>query len=189
MGDSILRRRTGGFAAIFAIAASSLVAGTSIAVHAVSTIALSPAVPYFDPQNLGGPTYVDPTGRYLVTNSLVPSVGPSLRRIHLSTGSIDNIAFADSRPNVPLPGIAPESVNGLSAGGNFALFQYGFSGLDDQEPADPSAERTKLPLKMPILTVGGEPGDNYGLDITVRHYPPGTSKWSRIDHRMFSWSP
>ncbi len=52
-----------------------------------------------------------------------------------------------------------------------------------------SAERTKLPLKMPILTVGGELGDNYGLDITVRHYPPGTSKWSRIDHRMFSWSP
>ena len=26
-----------------------------------------------------------------------------------------------------------------------------------------------------------------GLDITVRHYPPGTSKWNRIEHRMFSF--
>jgi hypothetical protein len=26
-----------------------------------------------------------------------------------------------------------------------------------------------------------------GLDITVSHYPPGTSKWNRIEHRMFSF--
>jgi hypothetical protein len=26
-----------------------------------------------------------------------------------------------------------------------------------------------------------------GLDITVCHYPPGTSKWNRIEHRMFSF--
>jgi len=26
-----------------------------------------------------------------------------------------------------------------------------------------------------------------GLDITVCHYPPGTSKWNRIEHRMFSY--
>jgi hypothetical protein len=26
-----------------------------------------------------------------------------------------------------------------------------------------------------------------GLDITVVHYPPGTSKWNRIEHRMFSF--
>lgn len=25
-----------------------------------------------------------------------------------------------------------------------------------------------------------------GLDITVRHFPPGTSKWNRIEHRLFS---
>jgi hypothetical protein len=25
-----------------------------------------------------------------------------------------------------------------------------------------------------------------GLEITVCHYPPGTSKWNRIEHRMFS---
>jgi hypothetical protein len=26
-----------------------------------------------------------------------------------------------------------------------------------------------------------------GLRITVCHYPPGTSKWNRIEHRMFSF--
>jgi len=26
------------------------------------------------------------------------------------------------------------------------------------------------------------------LDITVCHYPPGTSKWNRIEHRMFSFT-
>jgi Rhodopirellula transposase DDE domain len=26
-----------------------------------------------------------------------------------------------------------------------------------------------------------------GLDITVVHYPPETSKWNRIEHRMFSF--
>ncbi|MCP4963703.1 MAG: ISAzo13 family transposase, partial [bacterium] len=26
-----------------------------------------------------------------------------------------------------------------------------------------------------------------GLDITVCHYPPGTSKWNRIEHRVFSF--
>ena len=28
--------------------------------------------------------------------------------------------------------------------------------------------------------------DRTGLDITVCHYPPGTSKWNKIEHRMFS---
>jgi hypothetical protein len=27
--------------------------------------------------------------------------------------------------------------------------------------------------------------DETGLTIKVRHYPPGTSKWNRIEHRMF----
>ena len=26
-----------------------------------------------------------------------------------------------------------------------------------------------------------------GLDVTVVHYPPGTSKWNKIEHRMFSF--
>jgi hypothetical protein len=25
------------------------------------------------------------------------------------------------------------------------------------------------------------------LDITVRHYPPATSKWNKIEHRLFSY--
>ncbi|MGA3217460.1 MAG: ISAzo13 family transposase [Acidimicrobiales bacterium] len=29
--------------------------------------------------------------------------------------------------------------------------------------------------------------EELGLDITVCHYPPGTSKWNKIEHRMFSF--
>jgi hypothetical protein len=29
--------------------------------------------------------------------------------------------------------------------------------------------------------------DESGLEITVCHYPPGTSKWNKIEHRMFSF--
>ena len=29
--------------------------------------------------------------------------------------------------------------------------------------------------------------DETGLDITVAHYPPGTSKWNKIEHRLFSF--
>jgi hypothetical protein len=29
--------------------------------------------------------------------------------------------------------------------------------------------------------------DDLGLSITVCHYPPGTSKWNKIEHRMFSF--
>ncbi len=28
--------------------------------------------------------------------------------------------------------------------------------------------------------------DEVGLTITVCHFPPGTSKWNKIEHRMFS---
>ena len=28
--------------------------------------------------------------------------------------------------------------------------------------------------------------DRIGLTITVCHYPPGTSKWNKIEHRLFS---
>ena len=30
--------------------------------------------------------------------------------------------------------------------------------------------------------------DEFGLVITVTHYPPGASKWNRIEHRLFSRS-
>ncbi len=29
--------------------------------------------------------------------------------------------------------------------------------------------------------------DQFGLSVTVCHYPPGTSKWNKIEHRMFSF--
>jgi hypothetical protein len=29
--------------------------------------------------------------------------------------------------------------------------------------------------------------DQLGLHITVCHLPPGTSKWNRIEHRLFSF--
>lgn len=29
--------------------------------------------------------------------------------------------------------------------------------------------------------------DQFGLEVTVCHYPPGTSKWNKIEHRMFSF--
>ena len=29
--------------------------------------------------------------------------------------------------------------------------------------------------------------DKTGLEVTVSHYPPGTSKWNKIEHRMFSY--
>ncbi len=28
--------------------------------------------------------------------------------------------------------------------------------------------------------------DQYGISVTVSHYPPGTSKWNPIEHRLFS---
>jgi hypothetical protein len=31
------------------------------------------------------------------------------------------------------------------------------------------------------------PADELGIDITVHHLPPGTSKWNKIEHRLFSF--
>lgn len=28
--------------------------------------------------------------------------------------------------------------------------------------------------------------NEFGLEVTVSHFPPGTSKWNKIEHRMFS---
>jgi hypothetical protein len=28
--------------------------------------------------------------------------------------------------------------------------------------------------------------DETGLEMVVRHFPPGTSKWDKIEHRLFS---
>lgn len=32
-----------------------------------------------------------------------------------------------------------------------------------------------------------ELADEFGLEITVSHFPPGTSKWNKIEHRLFSY--
>ena len=32
-----------------------------------------------------------------------------------------------------------------------------------------------------------ELSDETGMAITVCHYPPGTSKWDKIEHRLFSF--
>ena len=37
--------------------------------------------------------------------------------------------------------------------------------------------------KAELATLAAETG----LEITVVHYPPGTSKWNKIEHRMFSF--
>ena len=42
--------------------------------------------------------------------------------------------------------------------------------------------RVKL-WKVELATLAKETG----LEITVCHYPPGTSKWNKIEHRMFSF--
>ena len=31
--------------------------------------------------------------------------------------------------------------------------------------------------------------DKTGLEVSVCHYPPATSKWNKIEHRMFSYIP
>ena len=33
----------------------------------------------------------------------------------------------------------------------------------------------------------GRPGRRTGLTITVTHLPPGTSKWNKVEHRLFSF--
>ena len=46
--------------------------------------------------------------------------------------------------------------------------------------AAPTARRVRL-WKVELQKLA----DEKGLTITVCHYPPGTSKWNRIEHRLF----
>lgn len=32
-----------------------------------------------------------------------------------------------------------------------------------------------------------QPAEETGLEISVCHFPPGTSKWNKIEHRLFSF--
>jgi len=40
-----------------------------------------------------------------------------------------------------------------------------------------------IALGISLAAIGG----SVRLDVTVCHYPPGTSKWNKIEHRMFSF--
>ena len=31
--------------------------------------------------------------------------------------------------------------------------------------------------------------NEFGIRISVSHFPPGTSKWNKIEHRLFATSP
>lgn len=42
----------------------------------------------------------------------------------------------------------------------------------------PRSRRWKLGIQRNLC-------DRYGLEVTVTHYPPGTSKWNPIEHRLF----
>ena len=48
-------------------------------------------------------------------------------------------------------------------------------------PGDPNGYRTRA-WKAELAALAAETG----LEITVVHFPPGTSKWNRIEHRLFS---
>ncbi len=70
---------------------------------------------------------------------------------------------ADSRPAKPVPG-APAVSPSMRGGSNGA--RAGFWKVALQKFADET-----------------------GLTLTVCHYPPGTSKWNKIEHRLFCHSP
>ena len=62
-----------------------------------------------------------------------------------------------------------------------------FARIDASPEAFPVAHRT-----IRAAIVPGFPYSVYftirtGLEITVCHFPPGTSKWNKIEHRLFSF--
>jgi len=52
------------------------------------------------------------------------------------------------------------------------------SGCSASGPSAPTSTQADDPLDA-------APACARGLAIRVRHYPPGTSKWNKIDHRLF----
>ena len=41
--------------------------------------------------------------------------------------------------------------------------------------------------KRIYITCDGGGSNDTGLEIMVSHYPPGTSKWNKVEHRMFCY--
>ncbi len=58
--------------------------------------------------------------------------------------------------------------------------------------ANPTTQPQAGPTHAYVNTKGGwyelqTLADQTGLEITVAHLPPGTSKWNRIEHRLFAF--
>jgi len=54
---------------------------------------------------------------------------------------------------------------------------------DQQGGGQRTAGEEQLALDLQRLA------DDLGFVLHVRHFPPGTSKWNKIEHRMFVTSP
>ena len=55
--------------------------------------------------------------------------------------------------------------------------------IDDQRRLRRLKWRARAPLESGIAEVA----DELNIPITVCHLPPGTSKWNKIEHRLFSF--
>ena len=75
------------------------------------------------------------------------------------------------------------AVQAIAAGGTRRA-----AGLPGRHPAADLRRRRRLQRLRTRLwkTELARLADETGLPITVCHFPPGTSKWNQIEHRLFS---
>jgi hypothetical protein len=79
------------------------------------------------------------------------------------------------------------SVTGLPRSGTSMMMRVLEAGgvpvlSDNSRPPDPDSYR--LPLwKVALQRLA----DETGLCVSVSHFPPGTSKWNKVEHRLFSF--
>ena len=65
---------------------------------------------------------------------------------------------------------------GVSAGGPLLVHR-----------GDIQSDQTSVSPPDPLHTELQRLADETGLTIAVCHFPPGTSKWNKIEHRLFSY--
>ncbi|MBI2527538.1 MAG: hypothetical protein HYV93_16325 [Candidatus Rokubacteria bacterium] len=62
---------------------------------------------------------------------------------------------------------------------------------DDGDAPSPLVHRKRLPATAPppgrLVSSHRQLANRTGLTITTCHFPPGTSKWNTIEHRLFSY--
>jgi hypothetical protein len=68
-----------------------------------------------------------------------------------------------------------------SVGAKYQLHMYYVAGLITADGGGSNGSRVRL-WKIALQKFA----DETGLHITVSHFPPGTRKWNKIEHRMFS---